>query len=100
MAELQAELNRLAGTTNLDMQGAANVLAGTVGLDLVGALNVAAGTVGLELNGAIKAYAAANNGDPTLDSNAALLGSAGNAVHIITETGKFLSTETGLYIKV
>jgi len=49
-AELQASLNRLAGTTGLDAQGAANVWAGTTGLDLLGALNVKAGTVGVGLN--------------------------------------------------
>lgn len=43
MAELQAALNTLAGTTGLDAQGAANVWAGTTGKDLVGALNYRAG---------------------------------------------------------
>ena len=54
MPELRTELNRLAGTTNLDAQGAANTYAGTTGMDLVGALNVKAGIAlasRLELNG-------------------------------------------------
>ncbi len=70
--ELQAELNRLAGTTDLDAQGAANILAGTTQLDLVGAINSATGTVGLELNGAVKALATLLDGDATLDANDAL----------------------------
>lgn len=45
------ELNRLAGTKNLDAAGAANVWAGTHGLDLLGALNEFAGVKGLGLNG-------------------------------------------------
>lgn len=69
---LQADLNRLAGTTGLDAQGAANVWAGTTGRDLVGALNVVAGTVGVELNGVIKLLAATYGGNPALDSGGAL----------------------------
>jgi hypothetical protein len=42
MSELQAELQRLSGTT-LDEAGAANVYAGTTGLELLGALNAKAG---------------------------------------------------------
>jgi hypothetical protein len=72
--ELQGELNRLAGTTNLESAGAANVLAGTSKLELVGALNAYAGTTGLELNGVLKVIAAAHGGNPALDGNAALIG--------------------------
>lgn len=75
MGELAAELNRLAGTTNLDAQGAANVLNGTSQVDLVKCMNSLAGTTNLELNGAIKAYAALKGGNPALDSNSALIGS-------------------------
>ena len=50
MSTLQAELQRLSGTT-LDMVGAANVWAGTSGLDLVGALNAKAASSGLALAG-------------------------------------------------
>ena len=56
MSTLQAELQRLSGTT-LDMVGAANVWAGTSGLDLVGALNVKAGTTGLPLTGVLNRLA-------------------------------------------
>jgi len=46
-SSLTAELNRLAGITDvtqyLDEQGAANAYAGTTGLATVGALNVLAG---------------------------------------------------------
>jgi hypothetical protein len=65
--ELQAELQRLSGTT-LDAQGAANVWAGTTGLDLVAALNVKAGTTGLGLNAALKAISGT-----TLDGNGSLV---------------------------
>jgi hypothetical protein len=71
-SELQASLNRLAGTTGLDSPGAANVIAGTVGLDLLGALNRKAGTTGLELNGVCKALATAYNGNTGLDAQGAL----------------------------
>lgn len=47
--EWVAYINRLAGTTNLEMAGAANALAGTTGLEAVGALNTHLGTVGKEL---------------------------------------------------
>lgn len=73
MADLQAELNRLAGTSGLDAQRAANVGAGTAGLDLVGALNVWAGTSGLEMNGALKALAADLGGSPSADGPGALV---------------------------
>lgn len=69
MSELAAELNRIAGTTNLDAQGAANVWAGTTNRDLVGALNAKAGTTGLELNGVLKLLTGT-----TKDSNGALIG--------------------------
>lgn len=56
--ELQAAMNRLAGTTTLDAQGAANVWAGTTARDLVGALNAKATARGytgppLELDGVL-----------------------------------------------
>lgn len=70
--ELQAELNRLAGTTGLDAQGAANVWAGTTGLDLVGALNAKAGTSGLGLNGVCSSLATALGGNPSLAAQGAL----------------------------
>lgn len=57
MTTLQAELNRLAGTTGLAEQGAANAWAGTTGLSLVGALNVKAGTTGLALQGVLNQLA-------------------------------------------
>lgn len=38
-SEVQAELNRIAGTVGLGEAGAANIIAGTSGLDVVGALN-------------------------------------------------------------
>lgn len=72
MIELQATLNRLAGTTGLDAQGAANVIAGTTSLDLVGALNAKAGTDGLELNGVCKALASQYDGNAGLDAQGAL----------------------------
>ena len=77
MADLQAELNRLAGTVGLDAAGAANVGAGTDGLELVGALNAWAGTSGLELNGALRALAAVVGGDPSKDGPGALAGAPG-----------------------
>lgn len=76
MADLQAELNRLAGTSGLDAQGAANVGAGTSGLDLVGALNRWAGTSGLELNGACRALATVLGGDASKDGPGALAGAS------------------------
>ena len=75
MADLQATLNYLAGTTDLASQGAANVLADTEQIDLVGAINTAAGTTGLEFNGAIKALAVLYGANEGLDSNSALLDS-------------------------
>lgn len=75
MGELAAELNRLAGTTNLDAQGAANVLNGTTQVELVKCMNTLAGTTNLALNGAVKAYAALRGGNPLLDANSALVGS-------------------------
>lgn len=79
MAEITAELNRLAGTTGLEAAGAANAFAGTTGLDIVGALNMAigrtspatwldlggvcnllAGTTGLEPAGALAQVQAKN----------------------------------------
>lgn len=74
MGELQYELNRLAGTTDLNAQGAANRIAGTTHLDLVGALNRIAGTTHLDLNGAVKAVAALYGGNSSLDANGALVG--------------------------
>ena len=56
MSTLQAELQRLSGTT-LDMVGAANVWAGTSGLDLIGALNAKAGTAGIPLLGVLNRLA-------------------------------------------
>jgi hypothetical protein len=58
VAEMQASLNRLAGTSGLDAQGAANAWAGTSGLDLIGALNAKAGTSGLGLNAVANRLAA------------------------------------------
>lgn len=46
---LQADLNRLAGTTGRDAQGAAQVWANRPGLDLLGCLNHKNGSVGLGL---------------------------------------------------
>lgn len=70
--DLQASLNRLAGTDGLDAAGAANVGAGTSGLDLQGAVNAWAGTDGLDLNGACKALAEIYGGNPALDAQGAL----------------------------
>lgn len=67
MGELAYELNRLAGTENLDAAGAANAWGETDNLELVGAINHLAHTTNLELNGAIKALAFLFDGDPTLD---------------------------------
>lgn len=72
MAEFTAELNRLAGTTDLYAQGAANAWAGTTNIDLVGALNLKAGTVGVDINGVVKVLAAAWGGDPTKEMGDAL----------------------------
>jgi hypothetical protein len=44
---LKADLNRLAGTSDLEVAGAANSFAGTSGLELQGALNARLGTTGL-----------------------------------------------------
>jgi hypothetical protein len=52
MTTVQAELQRLSGTT-LDTQGAANAWAGTTGLAVVGALNAKAGTTGVPLQGVL-----------------------------------------------
>ena len=67
MGELQAELQRVSGTT-LDAQGAANAWAGTTGLGLVGALNVKAGSSGLELEGVLRRLIGSARGstDPAL----------------------------------
>jgi hypothetical protein len=56
MSTLQAELQRLSGTT-LDAQGAANVWAGTSGQALTSALNVKAGTLGLAIQGVLNRLA-------------------------------------------
>lgn len=72
MTELATNLNRIAGTTELDAQGAANAWAETSQNDLVGALNVVAGTTGLELNGVIKLLAFNYGGNHLLDSYDAL----------------------------
>lgn len=72
MAEFTAELNRLAGTTDLYAQGAANAWAGTTQMELVGALNQLAGTTGLGLNGVVKRLAVLWDGDPTKDLGDAL----------------------------
>jgi hypothetical protein len=96
MADLQAELNRLAGTTGLDSPGAANVIAGTTGLDLVGALNVKAGTTGLEMNGVCRLLAATYGGNAGLDAQGALasINGWGDEV-LITETT--LSADTASF---
>ncbi len=53
-SSLTAELNRLAGITDvtkyLDEQGAANAWAGTTGMPTVGALNIKAEAGGQEIN--------------------------------------------------
>lgn len=72
MTELRTNLNRLAGTSDLDAQGAANAFAGTTQRDLVGALNAVIGTTGIELNGVIKRLASIFNGDSSLDLGDAL----------------------------
>lgn len=87
MAELQAELQYLSGTT-LDAQGAANVWAGTTGLDLVGALNVKAGTTGLELLGVLNRLA----GTTGLGQGGAADALTGS---LLTETSERLLTESG-----
>jgi len=56
MSALQAELQRLSGTT-LAETGAANAWAATSGLALVGALNAKAGTSGLDLQGVLNRLA-------------------------------------------
>lgn len=75
--ELQAVLNRMAGTTNMDAQGAANVICGTTQVELVKCLNVIAGTTNLAFNGAAKAVAAMYGGNPLLDANDALDNASG-----------------------
>ncbi len=50
MAELQAQLNKLAGSVGFSATAAANKWAGSQGLSLVGALNRKAGTIGLGFN--------------------------------------------------
>lgn len=81
MGELQAELNRLAGTTGLDAQGAANVYAGTTGLDLVGALNAKAGnTERRELAGVLNQLA----GTTGLGVNAAAAAAAFNPLTLVS----------------
>lgn len=98
MADLTAELNRLAGTTNLDAQGAANILASTTQVDLVKALNIAAGTTNLEFNAAVKALAVALGGNPLLDANGALSSSTPVpplTSNFLLESGDFLLLEDG-----
>lgn len=95
--ELQAELNRLAGTTGLDSAGAANALAGTTGLELVGALNRKAGTAGLELNGACRELARIYDGNPDLDAPGALasIEELQGVGELLTEAGDDTETEAG-----
>lgn len=59
-SEIQAQLNRLAGTTGLGEAGAANVYAGTTNLETVGALNARAGTKNLDMQGVCNALAGTN----------------------------------------
>lgn len=96
-AELQASLNRLAGTDTLDAQAAANVAAGTTGMDLVGALNVIAGTWGVEFNGVCRLIGVLYGPDSGSDAQGAL-----DAVEeleginaLLLEDGGDIETEAG-----
>lgn len=86
MAELQAELQRLSGTTR-DATGAANAWAGTTGLELVGALNAKAGTVGLDLNAAFRAAVGATSGEAQ-----SLAGTTVNTIRLPGTAGNYAST--------
>lgn len=77
MAELQAALNTLAGTTGLDAQRAANVWANTSGLDLVDALNARAGLTAsseLALQGVLNKLAGTTGRDTNAAAEALLAG--------------------------
>lgn len=97
MAELVAELNRLAGTSGLEAAGAANVWAGSSGLELVGALNDKAGTAGLELGGVISLLAVQHGGNPNLSLQGALasITSLSTGEALLTEASDELQTEAG-----
>lgn len=97
MADLCAELNRLAGTTGLEAAGAANVIAGTTGLEVVGALNVRAGTSGLELNGVCRYLAGVYDGNTELDAQGALasIEELQGVGELLTEAGDDIETEAG-----
>lgn len=97
MGELVYELNRLAGTSNLEAAGAANVIAGTTGLELVGALNVRAGTTGLELNAVCRYLASIYDGDSSADAQGALasIEELQGIGELLTEAGDDIETEAG-----
>lgn len=85
--ELQAELQRLSGTT-LDAAGAANAWAGTTNLELVGALNAKAGTTGLELLGVLNRLA----GTTGLEANAAAAAiTRYSAIYLPGTSGNYVS---------
>lgn len=93
MAELQYNLNRLAGTTGLDAQRAANIFAGTDGKDLVGALNAKAGTTGLDLEGALNKIA----GTTRLGANAASDAIIGTKTNLIPANGASFETDASYW---
>ncbi|HYH48309.1 MAG TPA: hypothetical protein VEG38_02060, partial [Acidimicrobiia bacterium] len=110
MAELQAELQRLSGTT-LDAQGAANAWAGTTGLDLVGAINAKAGTAGLDLARALNqlagtaglevgaaAAAITSGGDPTM--RLTLPGANGNYASTPDSAGNSITGDIDIRAKL
>lgn len=97
MGELQAELQRLSGTT-LDTQGACNVWidnpAPNPQMELVGCLNTKAGLTGfnmLALQGVLNYLA----GTVGLGINAAATAITGGVFELLTEAGESLRTEAG-----
>jgi len=93
MAELQYNLNRLAGTTGLDAQRAANIWAGTSGQDLQGALNTKAGKPYLDIAGALNAIA----GTSGLGVNAASDACIGTKTNLIPANGASFETDASYW---
>ena len=93
MAELQYNLNRLAGTTGLDAQRAANIWAGVSGKDLVGALNAKAGTTGKDIQGALNSIA----GTSGLGANAASDACLTSKVNLIPANGASFETDASYW---
>lgn len=95
MGELQAELNRLAGTTGLEAAGAASMWAqGSIGLELVGALNLKAGTTGLELGEVLRRL-----GVDARDPNGALVGIS-NVIDLPGTSGNYASTPDSAAVSI